>query len=469
MNQGSVSKSFKQSKDDDRSMPSDSTLEKRIISIILSNEADAVVIMSKITKSDFFCYPEHQYIYKAILKSFESQKAIHLFSIIDILRANGQLEYVGGENYLFELNKESGSSLYIEDLCDALINLYLLRKMITTCSDAIENCYSTEIQEVQSTFSNIESNIFSIRDFKVDNWGLLKTSSNTNNIVDNTIDYLDKLGSKTEIEKISIKTGLPDLDNIIVGMRNQELIVVAARPSVGKTALALNIATNIATRHDENRKKVAFFSLEMSAEQLVSRMIYSLSRVTERNLVYEKDKSIKEEDWSRVTSTGDELKKIDFFVDPTPNISINELKAKATRLKAIDKIDIIFVDYLQLMHAEVARNDNRQVEVAAISAGLKHLAKELNIPVFVTAQLNRQAEQEEPKLSHLRESGAIEQDADVVMLLNRDRVNEKNYDSDSTEAELVIEKNRNGRVGIVKLLFFPQITTFECQAKGEIY
>ena len=277
------------------------------------------------------------------------------------------------------------------------------------------------------------------------------------------VQYLEKLHEK-DVDATGVSTGLPALDNLIVGFKKQEMIVIAARPSIGKTSLALNIASYITVN---KKMKVGFFSLEMSSEQLTRRMLCSLARVSERDFF---DKRFDEAEfgkkWSKITSAATELKKTNLYIDPTPGLSINELRAKALRMKLKYDIDIIFVDYLQLMKADINRNDNRQNEVAKISVGIKGLAKELDIPVVVLAQLNRQAEQQDrPRLSHLRESGAIEQDADVVMFLHRDRDPQKDSSQETVDAEIIVEKNRNGQTGIAELVFFPKFMKFESKSR----
>ena len=330
--------------------------------------------------------------------------------------------------------------------------------MITVCSTTIEKCYDADIDHISEILSEIENQIFEVRDVNKP----IGAASISEYIID-AVQYLEKLHDKN-LDATGISTGLPSLDNLIVGFKNQEMIVLAARPSIGKTSLALNMATHISVT---KKMKVGFFSLEMSSEQLTRRMLCSLARVSERDF-YDKrfDETEFGRKWSKITSAANELKKTNFYIDPTPGISINELRAKALRMKMKHGIDIIFIDYLQLMKADVGRNDNRQVEVAKISVGVKGLAKELNIPVVVLAQLNRQAEQQErPKLSQLRESGAIEQDADVVMFLHRDRDAQKDSSQESIDAEIIVEKNRNGQTGIAELLFFPKFMKFESKSR----
>jgi replicative DNA helicase len=330
--------------------------------------------------------------------------------------------------------------------------------MISVCSTTVEKCYDADLDNISDILSEVENEIFAVRDVN-------KPTGSTaisDHIID-AVQYLEKLHEKN-LDATGVSTGLPSLDNLIVGLKKQEMIVLAARPSIGKTSLALNMATHISVNKN---LKVGFFSLEMSSEQLTRRMLCSLARVSERDF-YDKrfDEAEFGRKWSKITSAATELKKTHFYVDPSPGLSINELRAKALRMQLKHGLDIIFIDYLQLMKADIGRNDNRQVEVAKISVGVKGLAKELDIPVVVLAQLNRQAEQQErPKLSQLRESGAIEQDADIVMFLHRDRDAQKDSSQDCIDAEIIVEKNRNGQTGIADLVFFPKIMKFESKSR----
>ncbi|MCF7791247.1 MAG: replicative DNA helicase [Victivallales bacterium] len=439
--------------------PHDIKLEKAILGAMLLEEVSRGIAIEKISSPADFYYPAHQRIFKTISSLFEKgNETIDLFAVAASLKAEGILDSIGGENYLLELQNSIPTTANLESWCELTRNLSALRRMITVCSNTIEKCYDADMEHLSEILSEVENEIFEVRDVNAP----IGTSPISDYIID-AVEYLEKLHDK-DLDATGINTGLPSLDNLIVGLKKQEMIVIAARPSIGKTSLALNIATNISTNKN---LKTGFFSLEMSSEQLTRRMLCSLARVSERDF-YDKrfDEAEFGKKWSKITSAASELKKAPFYIDPTPGLSINELRAKALRMKMKYDIDIIFIDYLQLMKAEVSRNDNRQVEVSKISVGIKSLAKELNIPVVVLAQLNRQAEQQErPKLSQLRESGAIEQDADIVMFLHRDRDTQKDAGMESIDAEIIVEKNRNGQTGISELLFFPKIMKFESKSR----
>jgi len=444
---------------EDHPPPHDLGTEKAILGSMLLEEYARNIAIEKLSSADLFYYPAHQRIFKAILKLYESgNKAIDIFSVTNILSSEGIISNIGGEEYLIELQNTIATSANIETWCEIISNLSSLRKMIAVCSATIEECYEADTDNISSMLGEIESSIFEVRDINRP-----AGSAKLSEFIVDAVKHLEDLQAQ-KTGATGILSGITNLDKIIVGLRNAEMIVVAARPSIGKTSFALNIASNIGIN---NNKSIAFFSLEMSSEQLTRRLLCGLAEVSEKDF-YEKkfDEAEFSKKWRSVTSAATKLKNAEIYIDPTPGLSINELRAKALRLKHKYDIDIIIIDYLQLMKADLGRNDNRQNEVAKISVGIKSLAKELNVPVIVLAQLNRQAEQQDrPKLSHLRESGAIEQDADIVMFLHRDRDPQKDTTLEAIEAELIVEKNRNGQTGIAKLLFFPKIMTFRSQSR----
>ena len=262
--------------------------------------------------------------------------------------------------------------------------------------------------------------------------------------------------------EVGIPTGYTPLDDFTGGLKKGEMFVLAARPSIGKTTLGLNIISNVAIK-GEKRRPVAFFSLEMTDSQIARRLLCTEAGIPESVFW---NGTFNDSDMVKLTTAAANIRNANLFIDPTGGLTISELRAKARRLKNEHDIQLIVIDYLQLMHAD-ARVDSRQQEVAEISGGIKKLAKDLNIPVLVLAQLNREIDKNtsanaRPKLAHLRESGAIEQDADIVTFLHRNRDDAKNIaDGASTEAELIVEKNRNGKIGTVKLNFYPSKMLFE--------
>jgi len=423
--------------------------------------------------------PKYAAIYQSILevKSKSPNDSPDLLSIEDNLRRSGKLELVGGVEALLDIQSSIGSVANVENWCGILRQWAMLREMIGACTSALQLCREPGGKEIHELLDGIEQTFFAVRnDF------VRSEIKSIGELVFEAFDYFYALMNK-QIEP-GIPTGFPSLDNLLGGgLKRQEMVVLAARPSIGKTALALNIARNIAMRNvpdprvdmqpaNRETKSVAFFSLEMSAEQVAQRLLCTESGVPMSSLA---DGSFNIEQTARLTSGAKALSGAKLFIDPTGGLSIFELRAKARKLKESESgLDLIIIDYLQLMHAgEVSSRDGRQVEVSAISGGIKKLAKDLNVPVLVLSQLNREVEKTpnnktaRPRLSNLRESGSIEQDADVVIFLHRDRdeakesnPNNRDVARNGVESLLLVEKNRNGKTGEVKVNFFPSLMEF---------
>ena len=324
--------------------------------------------------------------------------------------------------------------------------------MINVCSDAIRKCYDPG-RDAAALVNEIESDVYKVRG-DADGSSIVPFKNSIKEAFEHIIRIINKE------EEPGISSGFPDLDRMTGGLKRGEMFVVAARPSIGKTALALNIIRNIVMK--KNPKTVVLFSLEMTAEQISSRFICTEAQMSERQF---RDGNFRnQQDMLRLTGAVNNLRNAPLFIDPTGGLTIAELRAKARRLKIQHNIDLIVIDYLQLMQGS-GHEESRQREVSEISSGIKSLAKELQVPVLVLAQLNREVEKgtasTRPKLSHLRESGSIEQDADVVVFLHRDRDKTKDLaPGQSAEAELIVEKNRNGETGYVKLAFYPSRMEF---------
>ena len=323
-----------------------------------------------------------------------------------------------------------------------------LRQLIRINTQLLNRCYE-ESEDVEGILDDAERQILEISKER-ESTGLVQIK----NVVNEVITHLEELyDKKTDIT--GIPSGFVDLDKMTSGFQRSDLIIVAARPGMGKTSFALNIAQNIATKRNLS---VAVFSLEMSKEQLVQRIISSAAAIDQSAI---RTGKIKAEEWSRLVDAIGPLSDARIFIDDTPAISVREIRAKARRLKAEKGLDILFVDYIQLMSGGV-RSESRQQEISYISRSLKALARELDIPIIALSQLSRAAEQSQdkrPSLSHLRESGALEQDADIVMFIYR----EEYYDPESEKkaiAEIIIAKHRNGPVGSVDLAFFGEFTKF---------
>ena len=404
----------------------------------------------------------HQTIFNVLAEMFDKREAIDVITLYQRLKDRKLLDEVGGITYVSSLPDVVPSAADLLYYVEIVQEKYLLRKMIRVCTDVVGRVYDYEGQ-VDALMDEIERDVLRISESRV--------QSQTSTIKDlvkkaiNTIeDYHQRQGTLT-----GIGTGFIDLDKMTTGLHGGEMIVIAARPSVGKTSLAMNIAEHVAI---DLELPVGVFSLEMTAESLVLRMLCSRSRVNLRNV---RDGFLAERDFPKLTSNAGKLAKAPLFIDDSSGLSILQMRAKARRMFQQYGIKLFVVDYLQLLHSTSRRAENRQQEIADISSGIKALAKELNVPVIVLSQLNREVEREKgrpPRLSDLRESGSIEQDADLVGLLYRpvkqgeDEESFEPADNDAISVNLLIAKQRNGPAGEdVHLTFLKPYTRFESAAK----
>ena len=438
-----------------RTLPNSLEAEVAVLGSMLIAPEAASLALSALNFDGAFYRGAHQTIFNAMLElnPGKSEAALDPVVLADHLERSGRLDEVGGRAYLSQLMDSVPTAANIEHYVDIVREKAILRKLIKTCAISMDKCYDAD--NARDVLDAIGQSVFDI------------TSMNqTKEIMDikqlsyDALEYLNKL-MQGDQEVLGLRTGF-DFDRLITGLKPGELFVLAARPSIGKTALAMNMALNIAL--SDPPVPVGIFSLEMPARQLVLRFICSMTNISMKEF---RKRLLTNEKWCTVMETVNKLSSSTILIDDTGAIDILELRAKARRMKANNDVKVIFIDYLQLIKGQVRANASRENEVAMISGSLKAMAKELNIPVVVLAQLNRQAEQpgDTPKLSNLRESGAIEQDADVVALLHRDR--KQQYDQkDGDEAkplpaELIIAKNRNGGTGTVDLLFTPAYTRFD--------
>jgi replicative DNA helicase len=393
---------------------------------------------------------------------FNSREAVDLITVQQKLKDNQLLEQIGGIAYLSQLQDAVPSAANLAYYLEIVREKYLLRKMISTCTEVVGRVYDYE-GDVDALMDEVERDVLRISESRAQG-DVLTTKDLVNKAIGTIENYFSRKGVLS-----GIATGFPDLDRMTDGLHGAEMIVIAARPSMGKTAFSMNIAEHVAINA---KKPVAIFSLEMSSQQLVQRLLCSRARV---NLGNVRNGFLAERDFHSLTTHASKLADSPIFIDDTPGISILELKAKARRMKTQHKIELIVIDYLQLLRSTSRRaQDNRQLEIAEISAGIKALAKELSLPIIVIAQLNRNPESRtgdskgRPRLSDLRESGSIEQDADMVGLLVRE---EYYADTDEEKAEtegkatLIIAKQRNGPVGEVALTFLKEYTRFEDRAR----
>lgn len=404
----------------------------------------------------------HQTIFSTIAEMFDSREAIDVITLQQRLKDKQLLEQVGGIAYLSSLPDVVPSAANLSYYLDIVQEKYLLRKMIHTCTDVVNRVYSHE-GEVDALMDEVERDILRISEARVQ-----EHSSNIKDLVKRAINQIEDFHQRQGM-LTGVGTGFTDLDKMTSGLHPGEMIVIAARPSMGKTSLAMNIAEHVAI---EQKLPVGVFSLEMTSESLVLRMLCSRSRVNLRNV---RDGFLAERDFPKLTGAAGKLANAPLFIDDSSGLSILQLRAKARRMSQQYGIKLFVIDYLQLLHSTARRAENRQQEIADISSGVKSLAKELNVPVIVLSQLNRELEREKnrkPRMSDLRESGSIEQDADLVGLLykpssgdDEDSGAAPSEEHDAVAVNLLIAKQRNGPTGDVNLTFLKSFTRFENAAK----
>src|SRR2546423_671703 len=445
-----------------RTPPHSVEAEQGVLGSMLLSPRQAIAECVEKINEQYFYVPAHQTIYTVLVDLWNAGQAIDLITFTQVLRDRNLLESVGGAAFVTSLFTFVPTAANIEYYLEIVRDKYILREIISAATESVRRAYE-EQNEVNNLLDEVEQRIFAVGEDRFK--GQLLSMKEQ---VMSTLESIEKLfENKGAITGVS--TGFRDLDKLTSGLHSSEMIVIAARPSMGKTALAMNIAEYAAI---EAKLPVAIFSLEMSAQQLVQRMLCSRAGV---NLAKTRDGFLAEADFPKLTHAASKLAEAKIFVDDSAGLTILELRAKARRLKAQQNVQLIIVDYLQLLRSTSRRSqDNRQLEISEISAGLKGLAKELKIPIIVVAQLNRNPEirtgssKGVPRLAELRESSSIEQDAALVRLLVREE-----YYADSDEertelegkAELIIAKQRNGPIGQVKLTFLKDFTRFEDRAE----
>jgi len=422
-------------------------------------EREAIPKAIEVLPEDAFYDPRHKRIYDAVLGLFEKGHPVDMITMADELKRRGHLEQVGGAYYLSELTTTVATAANVEYHARIIAEKSILRKLIETLSSNIVRAYDPTVDAFE-VLDETESEIFRISDTQ-----LRRAAQSMSSVLTQTLENLEAIHGR-EAGITGVPTGFRSLDSLTGGWQPSDLIIVAARPSMGKTALALSLARNAAL-HPSEPCGVAIFSLEMSAQQLAQRLLTSEARVDAQAA---RTGRLKENDFPKLARAASRLSEARIFIDDTPGLSILELRAKCRRLKSEHDIGLVVVDYLQLMHGPINnRNANREQEIAQISRSLKALSKELNVPVVALSQLSRAVEtrggDHRPQLSDLRESGSIEQDADVVAFIYRAERYGITVDDagNSTEgmAEIIVGKQRNGPVGTVHLHFVTQYARFE--------
>jgi replicative DNA helicase len=415
--------------------------------ILLDNMAINSVL--EILVTDDFYSEAHRKIFTAILELSEKSEPSDLITLSSILRDKKHLEGIGGESYLASLVDRVPSAANISYYSKIVKEKSILRRLIGAATEILNKSYDSN-SDIDSVLDESEHTIFEISENKVK-----PSFFPIKEIIKDSFKTIESLYERKALIT-GVSTGYKKVDEITSGFQNSDLIIIAGRPSMGKTALAINIAQYASI---ENETPVAIFSLEMSKEQLAFRLLASEARVDSQRL---RKGFVGEVDWPKLTTAAGRLSEAPIYIDDTPAISVLEMKAKARRLKAEKGLGLVILDYLQLMRG---RGPSREQEISEISRSLKSLAKELEVPVVALSQLNRQVEarsDRRPQLADLRESGAIEQDADVIMFIYRDEVYNKSEDNpEKGLAEVIIGKQRNGPTGFVKLSFLKEYTRFE--------
>jgi replicative DNA helicase len=408
-------------------------------------------IADRIREHDFYRY-EHRAIFNAMARLVEQSKPLDVLTVTEALREKQDLEKIGGDLYLFELANNTPSAANIIAYADIVRERSVLRRLIQAAQDIANSAFHPAGRSISELIDTAERQVFAISEQGSHTEG----PAPIREILAKTMDRLDTLASSNGA-LTGVPSGFNDLDEMTSGLQASDLVIIAGRPSMGKTVLGMNIAEHVVLK---SKTPVLIFSMEMPGEAIVMRLLSSLCRIDQLRL---RTGKLSDVDWPRISSTVSMLSECPLFIDDTPALSPAELRARARRLaKEHGQLGLIVVDYLQLMQVP-GYNENRTAEISEISRSLKSLAKELKVPVVALSQLNRGLEQradKRPVMSDLRESGAIEQDADVIVFIYRDEVYHENS-ADKGTAEIIIAKQRNGPIGKVRLTFFGEYTRFE--------
>lgn len=426
--------------------------EQSVLGSILLDK-DAMITSAEVLKAGDFYKDAHKIIYESMLNLNENNEAIDLITLKTDLEKRKYLEAVGGLSYLTSLTTVPPTTVNVKNYADIVKEKSILRQLINSSNEIISLGYDGDLP-IQDIMGEAEKKIFDISQEKTGNDFIA-----VKDILNSVYSSIEEL-YRNKSELTGLDTGFKDLNKRINGFQKSDLVLIAARPAMGKTAFALNLVTNAAIKAGAS---VAVFSLEMSKDQLVQRLISSISNVNIQNI---KTGNIADDEWIKIAESMSILSNLDIYIDDTPGLKISELRSKCRKLKLEKGLDMIMIDYLQLMEGE-GRNENRQQEISKISRSLKMLAKEMHCPVVALSQLSRRADQgtdHKPKLSDLRESGAIEQDADLVMFLYRDEY----YDADSEKkniGEVIISKNRHGKTDTIELVWMGEVQKFKDKFK----
>ncbi len=440
----------------ERLPPHSTEAEEAVLGSLLI-DPDAIFDVASLLKPDSFYRVQNRWIYESILNLYERREPLDLITVTEDLRRREKLEEAGGEDYIIGLINMVPTSINARSYGQVVEAAALRRRMIQAASTIAELAFN-EAEDINVAIDRAEQALFSISEQRT-----TRDLTPVKQIASSYLERIQELHQRGD-DVIGVPTGFVDMDRILGGLNRSDLIILAARPAMGKTSLQNAIALTAARRHG---KRVAMFNLEMSGEQLVQRMISAETRIDSQRL---RRGDLQEHEWPIFMEAIGRLSETRIFIDDTPSITPNQLRTKCRRLYAEHGLDLIMIDYLQLMQAERSTN-NRVQEISEISRSLKGLARELDVPVLALAQLSRAVEQRQekrPLLSDLRDSGSIEQDADIVMFIYRDEY----YNPDTTErpniAEINIAKHRNGPTGSIDLYWHGKLATFRNLQRQEI-
>ncbi len=438
---------YQETRSDLRVPPSNIEAEESVLGAAMLSADAANSVMDRLEPGDFY-KPAHQGIFEAIAELFDGNQPIDVITVSDALRRRNELERVGGVSYLTGLLDSVPTASNI-DYYAAIVEENSLRRKLLAAGGGIGNL-AFEDADIAEVMDQAEQAVFAVAEKRMGD-GLVPVRP----LLTTALEDIEQLGTRGS-EVTGLPTGFHDLDRKLAGLHPANLVVIAARPSMGKSALATNIALNVA-RHDH---PVAIFTLEMSREEVVQRLLCAVGRVDSQKL---RTGQLQEQQWQRVARAAGDLFEAPIFIDDSASLTVTEIRAKCRRLKRQRGLDLVVVDYLQLMTGGNRRNENRQQEIAEISRNLKNLARELGVPIIAVSQLNRALEQRQdkrPMLGDLRESGAIEQDSDVVMFIYRDEYYHPENAENKGVAEVNIAKHRAGATGRVSMTFLAEFTLF---------
>lgn len=435
----------------DRAIPANIEAERAVLGSLMI-DPDAIIKVANFLRPEDFFRERHAWLYEAMRTLNERREPLDFVTIVDELERRERLEEIGGPAYLTDLIASTPTALYVDHYARIVERTAVLRRLIAAAGKIAELAYD-ESQEVDEVVDRAEQIIFGISESRIH-----RDLTPIRAIMSRVVDRIDFL-SRNQDTLMGVPTGFTMLDRLLGGLQKSDLVILAARPAMGKTSFCLSIAQNAAKRHGT---RVAFFSLEMSNDQLVQRLLAMETGIDSHRL---RLGNIHEEEWPIVLEAANMLANTHIFIDDTPAASVNDIRTKARRLYAEDGIDLIIIDYMQLMTGQSGgngRNENRQQEISYISRSLKTLARELNVPVIALSQLSRAVESrsdKRPMLSDLRESGSIEQDADVVLFIYREDYYIEDTDRQNI-ADILVTKHRHGATGTVSLYFRKELTQF---------